>query len=103
MTAIDWNGREIQVGDTVRHAYEPWPGNETPRPGRGYHAHYFQGTARVIEIHGGAVILNRRCGISRLFAAALLEVTTENAGGGTSFPLPAPIANPNAAEGGLKS
>jgi hypothetical protein len=93
MPLIDFNGREIKVGDIVTHAYEPIPPDATWSPG-GYHHHYFAGTAEVVEINKIVLILRRTVGGTDVRLASLCQVI-EPAGGGGHTPCrwPAPTAN----------
>lgn len=86
MGIVDWRGREIKVGDTVRHAYEPTPPEDGTRFGRGYHCHNFAGTAQVKEICGRVLILGRATHGVGVFLGSLLEVVEEGSGGGVHHP-----------------
>ena len=73
----DWNGREIEIGDFVRHVYEPWPLNEDAPLGRGYHRHMFAGTAIVNARFGQCVeVRSVRRGIN-VYLGCLLEVVDQ--------------------------
>ena len=96
MTLTDWHGREIKVGDMVRHAYEPIPPDQNTRFGRGYHCHSFAGTASVKEICGRVLILGRATFGSSVYLGSLLEVVTGDAGGGGYIiPLAGPYREPD--------
>lgn len=95
MPLIDFNGREIKVGDIVTHAYEPIPPDATWSPG-GYHHHYFAGTAEVVEINKIVLILRRTVGGTDVRLASLCQVI-EPAGGGWTYavPLAGPYREPS--------
>lgn len=47
----DRNGREINVGDVVRHVYEPLPAGKAAAAREEAHRfHFFQGTSKVVRL-----------------------------------------------------
>ncbi|CUW41110.1 conserved protein of unknown function [Magnetospirillum sp. XM-1] len=93
MSLLDFNGREIKVGDIVTHAYEPIPPDANWSPG-GYHHHYFSGTAEVIEINRTTLALLRTVGGPDVRLASLCQVI-DPAGGGGHMPCRSPVPTVN--------
>ena len=74
----DWHGREIRVGDTVRHVYEPWSGKDSCPFGKGYHNHWLAGTAEVVEAHRTTVEVKQAFVGIPIYLGCLLEVITSD-------------------------
>lgn len=70
----DWNGKEIEVGMWVRHAYEPWSAKDTPPSGRGYHNHNFAGAVKVLEIINETCVRINAATRMPVFLGELLEI-----------------------------
>ena len=79
--ATDFTGKEIKVGDYVRHAYEP--GNE------GTHLHYFSAIGEVLEITGRAAVV-RGAGASKIpvYLCSLLQVVPKDLDRSTPYLVP---------------
>lgn len=93
--AVDWNGREIQEGDYVRHVYEPWPADKHVPNGKGYHMHFLAGKARVVTVGGITVEVAAASRCIPIFLGKLLEVVDPTMSDGDyTIPLSGPYREP---------
>lgn len=73
--ALDFTGREIKVGDIVRHAYQPIDPTKAPRKEDGLHVHLFSATGKVLEVMGHSVIVKgSSTGVVPVYLGSLLQV-----------------------------